>query len=107
VPDREVELVQLPEDRRERPCRVPVHDQLTRVRPAVEAPVRHVQQAEVGERDGATRLPEPSVEARLERRGERLHGRVVRLECEKREWESEEPEHDASTEFYRGAMTSN
>ena len=57
VTDREAELVELPEHRRERLRPVAVHDELTRVLPSVEAPVGDGQQPQPRERNRAPRLP--------------------------------------------------
>ena len=74
----------------------------------VETPVRHGQQAELGERDRAAWLPEPSLEPRLEWRRQRTDRRVVGAQRNERERQSEKANHDAERKpVARGRVTSN
>ena len=71
-------------------------DELAFVLAPVESPVRDAQEAEVGERDGATRLPEAAVESPLERGRKRPYRRVVRGERRERERQGEKAQHVCS-----------
>ena len=57
----------------------------------VEAPVGHGEEPQLREWDRAAGLPEVTLEARLERRGERLDRRAIRLNCDEHERQGQNP----------------
>jgi hypothetical protein len=95
--DGEPQLVQAPEDLCERRGDVPVHDELSGVRPPVEAPVRHRQQSKVGQGHRTPWLPVTPLDARAKGSGQGLGRRVETLDSDERERDSEEAEHGVAT----------
>jgi hypothetical protein len=83
------QLVQPAEHRRERSRDILVHDELTVVRAAVEAPVGDGEEPQLRERHGAARLPEPVLESGLDRRREGSDRRAVRLKRKEHERQGE------------------
>ena len=93
MPDREPELVQLPEDLLDRSSDGAVHDDLAVLLPAVEVDVRHGHDPKIGERHGAAGMPLAVLEVGAELLRKRPDRRVGLAQRKEGEREGKQAQH--------------